>query len=89
VRTLGTPDEPRCGFSSKMVGILRKEGLKFSYFNILTDNEVREGLKKYSNWPTYPQLYFNGELVGGLDVVKELSEENELRKMAPPQALSG
>lgn len=74
----GTADAPRCGFSRQMVEILRKHKVQFAYFDILTDNQVREGLKKYSNWPTYPQLYVKGKLIGGLDVVKELEEEGEL-----------
>ena len=61
----GTPEEPRCGFSRKVVDILRKEQVKFGSFDILSDNDVREGLKKFSNWPTFPQLYCKGELLGG------------------------
>lgn len=74
----GTPDEPRCGFSAKIVAILKKYNCEFAHFNILADEEVRQGLKKFSNWPTYPQLYVNGQLIGGLDIVKELDENGEL-----------
>jgi len=74
----GSPDAPQCGFSRKIVDILRKENLEFKTFNILSDTEVREGLKAYSNWPTFPQFYSKGKLVGGLDIVKELSENGEL-----------
>jgi len=75
----GVPEKPQCGFSSKIVEILRKEGLEFGHFNILADEEVRQGLKTYSNWHTYPQLYANGKLIGGLDIVKELQEEGSLK----------
>lgn len=74
----GTPEQPRCGFSRTMTQLLRDQGVQFGTFDILTDEEVRQGLKKFSNWPTYPQLYSNGRLVGGLDVVKELIETGEL-----------
>lgn len=79
----GTPDEPKCGFSRTITGILKLHNVDYSYFNILGDESVRQGLKTYSNWPTYPQLYHNGELVGGLDIVKELAETDELKKMLP------
>lgn len=72
----GTPAAPKCGFSRQMVGILRDHQVRFGFFDILKDNSVREGLKKFSDWPTFPQLYINGELVGGLDIVKESIEED-------------
>lgn len=75
----GTPDAPRCGFSSKVVNALREEGISFGSFDILTNEEVRQGLKTYSNWPTYPQLYYKGELIGGCDIVLELHGSGELR----------
>lgn len=74
----GSPDQPRCGFSRTMVQLLNQHGLSYGTFDILSDEEVRQGLKKFSNWPTYPQLYSNGQLVGGLDVVKELVATGEL-----------
>lgn len=74
----GTPDEPKCGFSRKMVALLRPAVAHFDTFNILDDSEVREGLKVFSNWPTFPQLYVNGKLVGGLDVCEQLQEAGEL-----------
>ncbi|XP_012523928.1 glutaredoxin-3 [Monomorium pharaonis] len=79
----GNPTNPRCGFSRTIVSIL--DGYKTDYksFDILQDNDVREGLKKFSNWPTYPQLYLNGELIGGLDIVKEMDESGELESMLP------
>ena len=75
----GVPTDPKCGFSRTMVGILNENGIKYGHFNILADNEVREGLKKFSKWPTYPQLYAKGKLVGGLDIVKELVQDDELK----------
>ncbi|KAI9096038.1 hypothetical protein K1719_026185 [Acacia pycnantha] len=75
----GSPEEPRCGFSKKVVEILNKEKVKFGSFDILSDNEVREGLKKFSNWPTYPQLYCKGELLGGCDIVIAMHEGGELK----------
>lgn len=74
----GCPDAPKCGFSAKICGILAEHKVEFSHFDILTDEEVRQGLKSYSNWPTYPQLYSGGKLVGGLDIVKELADEGSL-----------
>lgn len=74
----GTVDEPRCGFSNKMLALLKETKVPFSTFDILSDNTVREGLKVYSSWPTYPQLYVNGKLVGGLDIVKELQADGAL-----------
>lgn len=68
----GSPDQPRCGFSRQIVEILKGNGIQFASFDILTDEEVRAGLKVYSDWPSYPQLYVNGSLIGGLDIVKEL-----------------
>lgn len=68
----GSPSSPRCGFSSSIVQILKENGIQFDYFDILSDENVRQGLKTYSNWPTYPQLYVHGKLVGGLDIVKEM-----------------
>ena len=70
---------PQCGFSRKICDILNSiDGVSYDAFNILADNEVREGLKTYSDWPTYPQLYVDGELIGGLDIVREMYENGEL-----------
>jgi monothiol glutaredoxin len=77
----GTPDFPQCGFSAKTVSVLRAAGAKFAYINIFEDPEIREGLKAYSNWPTFPQLYVNGELIGGCDIAVELHESGELQKI--------
>jgi len=74
----GDPDTPKCGFSRTLMGILQETGVEFDTFDILTDEDVRQGLKKFSNWPTYPQLYVKGELVGGLDIIKEIKESGDL-----------
>lgn len=74
----GDREAPRCGFSKTMIGILNDVGLPYETFDILTDEEVRQGLKTFSNWPTYPQVYVKGELVGGLDIIKELQASGEL-----------
>ena len=68
----GTPSSPQCGFSRTLVGILREKGVKYGFFNILADEDVRQGLKKWADWPTFPQLWVGGELVGGLDIVSAL-----------------
>ncbi|RHZ73095.1 hypothetical protein CDV55_106988 [Aspergillus turcosus] len=67
----GTPSAPQCGFSRQLVGILRERSVKYGFFNILADEDVRQGLKEFADWPTFPQLWVEGELVGGLDIVKE------------------
>ncbi|AQZ12891.1 GRX3 (YDR098C) and GRX4 (YER174C) [Zygosaccharomyces parabailii] len=72
----GSPSEPKCGFSRQMVGILREHQVRFGFFDILKDQSVREGLKKFSDWPTFPQLYISGEFQGGLDIIKESLEED-------------
>ena len=74
----GQPSNPRCGFSRQMIALLDESGVPYDSFNILEDNEVRQGLKEFSNWPTYPQLYVKGELIGGLDICKELAEDGDL-----------
>jgi Grx4 family monothiol glutaredoxin len=65
----GTPSSPQCGFSRQTVALLREKGVRYGFFNILADDEVRQGLKEFSEWPTFPQVYVGGELVGGLDIV--------------------
>jgi len=67
----GTPAAPQCGFSRQLVALLREKEVRYGFFNILADNDVRQGLKVFSDWPTFPQLYVQGELIGGLDIVKE------------------
>jgi Grx4 family monothiol glutaredoxin len=65
----GAPSAPQCGFSRQLVAILRENSVKYGFFNILADDEVRQGLKEFADWPTFPQLWVDGELVGGLDIV--------------------
>ncbi len=77
----GTPDFPQCGFSAQTVQVLDACDAKYAAVNILEDPELREGLKSYSNWPTYPQLYIAGELVGGCDIVTDLYQKGELQPM--------
>ena len=76
----GTPQAPQCGFSARTVQALMACGERFAFVNILDNQELREALKVYSSWPTYPQLYIGGELVGGCDIVLEMSESGELAK---------
>jgi monothiol glutaredoxin len=77
----GTPDFPQCGFSAQTVGALCATKAKFTAVNIFEDPEVRETLKTYSNWPTFPQLYVNGELIGGCDIVVEMYKNGELQQL--------
>ncbi|KAF1802777.1 thioredoxin-like protein [Mucor lusitanicus] len=81
----GTPQQPRCGFSRQLVELLGEEKVKYSSFNILADEDVRQGLKAYSDWPTYPQVYVNGELMGGLDIIKEMIASGEFKEMLPKE----
>lgn len=77
----GTPDFPQCGFSSQAVQILEACETPFQGFNIFEDSELREALKAYSSWPTYPQLYIKGELIGGSDIMMDLYKKGELAQM--------
>lgn len=77
----GTPQFPQCGFSAKAAQMLGACGAKYTSYDILSDPEIRQGLKEYSNWPTFPQLYVNGELVGGCDIMTELFQKGELQKL--------
>ncbi len=74
----GTPQFPMCGFSARVVEVLKAINAKVSYVNVLENPDIRAELPKYAQWPTFPQLYINGELVGGCDIVMELQEQNEL-----------
>ena len=76
----GSPDFPQCGFSGRVVQILEACDAEFGSADVLTDPELREGIKAYSNWPTIPQLYIQGELIGGSDIVMEMHENGELKK---------
>ncbi|XP_065285902.1 glutaredoxin 3 [Dermacentor albipictus] len=80
----GSPDAPRCGFSRTLMEMFKKHKVTFDSFDILTDEDVRQGLKQYSNWPTYPQVYVKGTLIGGLDIIKELEESGELAAALNP-----
>ncbi len=84
----GTPQQPQCGFSARTVQALMACGERFAYINILDNPEIRENLKVYSNWPTFPQLYVNSELVGGCDIVMEMYESGELKKLITEAAAS-
>ena len=77
----GTPDFPQCGFSAQTVAALRACGSEFAAVNIFEDPEIREGLKEYSNWPTFPQLYVKGELIGGCDIMIEMYNNGELKEL--------
>lgn len=77
----GTPDTPQCGFSHNSMEILNTLRVPFKTFDILSDHEIRDGVKAYSNWPTYPQLYHKGELIGGNDIVQEMFDSGELEKL--------
>jgi monothiol glutaredoxin len=74
----GTPVFPQCGFSAQVVQILSLLGVKFKSFDVLSDDELRHGIKEFSNWPTIPQLYLKGEFVGGCDIVREMYQSGEL-----------
>lgn|SRR3989338_4444882 len=78
----GTPTFPQCGFSGQVMHLLKRAGVKdFGYFNVLEDEEMRQAIKSFSNWPTIPQLYINGEFIGGADITLELYESGELKKL--------
>ena len=77
----GTPVFPQCGFSAAVVQVLSHAGVKFKGVNVLTDPEIREGIKAFANWPTIPQLYVKGEFVGGCDIVREMYESGELQSL--------
>ena len=78
----GTPQSPQCGFSGATVQILQACGVQdFTAVNVLADPEIRDGIKVYANWPTIPQLYIKGELVGGADIVREMYQQGELQKL--------
>lgn len=77
----GTPDFPQCGFSAQTAGALRALGARFHAVNIFEDPELREALKRHSNWPTYPQLYVKGELIGGCDITMEMLHNGELKTL--------
>jgi monothiol glutaredoxin len=77
----GTPQFPQCGFSARAAQVLDACGAKFASYNIASDQEMQKGLVEFSTWPTFPQLYINGELVGGCDIMTELYQKGELQKL--------
>ena len=77
----GSPDFPQCGFSGQAVAALNALQKRYAYVNIFEDPEIREGLKVYSNWPTFPQLYVKGELIGGSDIIVEMYQSGELKEL--------
>ena len=77
----GTPDAPQCGFSMAVSNVLKHLNVKFKGINILEDENLRKGIKEFSDWPTIPQLYVKGEFIGGCDIVKEMFEKGELKKL--------
>ncbi len=85
----GSRQFPQCGFSAAVIGILQQLGTEFKDVNVLDDDRLREGIKAYSNWPTITQLYVNGELVGGCDIVREMYEAGELQDMLAKARPSG
>ena len=77
----GTPDSPQCGFSMTVTNVLKHLNVEFKGVNVLEDDNLRQGIKEYSDWPTIPQLYINKEFIGGCDIVKELFENGDLKKI--------
>ena len=84
----GTPEVPQCGFSLAVANVLKHLNIKFNSVNVLEDAEVREGIKKFSDWPTIPQLYVKGEFIGGCDIIKEMFEKGELQNKLKEKNIS-
>lgn len=82
----GTPQMPQCGFSSRAADALKGCGVEFAYVNVLADPEIFENLPRFANWPTFPQIYINNELIGGCDITLELFEKGELQNMTKDAA---
>lgn len=74
----GSPDFPQCGFSANLIGLLNHYGIKYTSFDILQDNEIRQGIKDYSDWPTIPQVYIKNEFIGGCDILNEMASSGEI-----------
>tara|TARA_B110000438_G_C15699737_1_gene600497 strand:- start:526 stop:843 length:318 start_codon:yes stop_codon:yes gene_type:complete len=83
----GTPDAPQCGFSLAIANVLKHLSVKFEGINVLEDENLRNGIKVYSDWPTIPQLYIKGEFIGGCDIVKEMFEKGELKTLLEKKSL--
>ncbi|MBT3407690.1 Grx4 family monothiol glutaredoxin [Candidatus Woesearchaeota archaeon] len=77
----GTPEEPDCGFSARVIEVLNHFNIEYLSFDILENEEIRQGIKEYSNWPTIPQLYIDGKFVGGCDIIEEMARSGELSKL--------
>ena len=77
----GTPDVPQCGFSLAVANVLKHLNVNFKGINVLEDNNIREGIKEFSDWPTIPQLYINKKFIGGCDIIKEMFEKGDLQKI--------
>lgn len=84
----GTPLFPQCGFSARVVQVLKQSGVAFSSVNVLEDPEIRDGIKAFSNWPTIPQLYVKGEFVGGCDIVTEMYQAGELQALLTEKGIA-
>jgi|TARA_B100000287_G_scaffold420691_1_gene460386 monothiol glutaredoxin len=84
----GTPDFPQCGFSAQVIDILNYYSIKFSSYNVLDDNDLRQGIKDYSEWPTIPQIYIKNEFIGGCDILREMLENNEIEKLFEEKKIS-
>ena len=84
----GTAPFPQCGFSSLVVQVLSQLGVTFKDINVLEDNDIREGIKDFSQWPTIPQLYVKGEFIGGCDIVREMYEAGELKKLLEDKGIA-
>ena len=84
----GTPEVPQCGFSLAVANVLKHLEVNFKGINVLEDTNLREGIKKFSNWPTIPQLYIKGEFIGGCDIVKEMFEQGDLQKKLEEKKIS-
>ena len=83
----GTPDSPECGFSMAVSNVLKHLNIKFEGINVLEDENLRQGIKDFSDWPTIPQLYIKGEFIGGCDIVKEMFEKGELKSLLEKEKL--
>ena len=77
----GSPDAPQCGFSAQAVAVLQSYNQTFGSFDVLSDNDIRNGIKEYSDWPTIPQLYVNGEFIGGCDIITQMHQNGELKNV--------
>jgi len=84
----GTPEVPQCGFSLAVSNVLKHLEVNFKGINVLEDNEIREGIKMYSDWPTIPQLYIKGEFIGGCDIIKEMFEKGDLQTKLKEKSIS-